>query len=274
MNRKRRQFLRSVSAGGLAYALGRTPGTVWGQTVGVGGFGEYRALVCVFMFGGNDSWNMVIPRTTAEYNAYNVSRGGDQPTGLAVPLSSVLPIDPIGLSGAPFGFHPSMSGVRDLFQTGKAAVVANVGPLVMPATKAQYQAGSVTLPPQLFSHNDQQDQWHSLRGRNVSKTGWAGRVADLVTSQVPNQQLAVNLSLAGNTYFQAADTVAPYVMGTNGPVAFAGFGATGTGLARRQAFEAINNQTYGTVYERAFSTVNRRASQFADRVNAALAAAR
>lgn len=273
MNRKRRQFLRSVSAGGLAYALGRTPGTVWGQTAAAGGFGEYRALVCVFMFGGNDSWNMVIPRTTAEYNAYNASRSGDQPTGLAVPLSSVLPIDPINTTGAPFGFHPSMGGVRDLFQVGKAAVVANVGPLVMPTTKAQYQAGSVTLPPQLFSHNDQQDQWHSLRGRNVSKTGWAGRIADLVTQQVPNQQLAVNLSLAGNTYFQAADTVAPYVMGTNGPVAFSGFGATGTGLARRQAFEAINNQTYGTVYERAYATVNRRASQFADRVNAALAAA-
>jgi uncharacterized protein (DUF1501 family) len=143
----------------------------------------------------------------------------------------------------------------------------------VPTSKAQYQAGTVTLPPQLFSHNDQQDQWHSLRGRNVSKTGWAGRIADLVTSQVPNQQLAVNLSLAGNSYFQAANTVSPYVMGTNGPVAFQGFGATGTALARRQAVEAINNQPLGTVYERAFAGVTRRAVQFADRVNAALAAA-
>jgi uncharacterized protein (DUF1501 family) len=163
--------------------------------------------------------------------------------------------------------------VQQLFQTGKAAVVTNVGPLLAPTTKAAYQAGSASLPPQLFSHNDQQDQWHSLRGRNVSKTGWAGRVADLVTSQVPNQQLAVNLSLAGNTYFQAANTVSPYVMGTNGPVAFQGFGTTGTNLARRQAVEAINNQTYGTIYERAFAGVTRRAVTFADRVNAALNAA-
>ena len=273
MNQNRRKFLRRVSAGGLAYALSRTPGTVWGQVAGGGGFGEYRALVCVFMFGGNDSWNMLVPRTTAEYNAYNSSRSGDQPTGLAVPLASLLPIDPVGTTGAPFGFHPSMPGVRDLFQVGKAAVVTNVGPLLAPTTKAQYTGGTVTLPPQLFSHNDQQDQWHSLRGRNVSKTGWAGRIADLVTSQVPNQQLAVNLSLAGNSYFQAADTVAPYVMGTNGPVAFSGFGTTGTGLARRQALEAINNQTYGTIYERAFAGVTKRAVQFADRVNAALAGA-
>ncbi len=278
MNYNRRKFLRRVSAGGLAYALSRTPGTVWGQMAGAGGFGEYRALVCVFMFGGNDSWNMLVPRTTAEYNAYNSARGGDQivgvaTSGLAVPLASLLPIDPVGTSGAPFGFHPSMIGVRDLFQVGKAAVVTNLGPLLAPTTKAAYAAGSANLPPQLFSHNDQQDQWHSLRGRSVSKTGWAGRVADLVTSQVPNQQLAVNLSLAGNSYFQAADTVAPYVMGSNGPVAFSGFGTTGTNLARRQAVEAINNQTYGTIYERAFAGVTKRAVLFADRVNAAITAA-
>ncbi len=273
MNSNRRQFIRRASAGGLAYALSRAPGTVWGQVASSGGFGEYRALVCVFMFGGNDSWNMLVPRTTAEYNAYNASRSGDQPTGLAVPLASLLPIDPINSTGAPFGFHPSMPGVRDLFQTGKAAVVTNLGPLLAPTTKAQYAAGSANLPPQLFSHNDQQDQWHSLRGKNVSKTGWAGRVADLVNSQVPNQQLSISLSLAGNTYFQAADSVAPYVMGANGPVAFSGFGATGTALARRQAFEAISNQTYGTIYERAFAGVSKRAVQFADRVNAALTAA-
>jgi uncharacterized protein (DUF1501 family) len=275
MNYNRRRFLRRVSAGGLAYALSRTPGTVWGQMAGAGGFGEYRALVCVFMFGGNDSWNMVVPRTTAEYNAYNSARGGDQGVGagLAVPLASLLPIDPIATTGAPFGFHPSMTGVQQLFQTGKAAVVTNIGPLLAPTTKAAYAAGSANLPPQLFSHNDQQDQWHSLRGRTVSKTGWAGRVADLVTSQVPNQQLAVNLSLAGNSYFQAADTVSPYVMGSNGPVPFRGFGTTGTNLARRQTVEAINNQTYGTIYERAFAGVTRRAVTFADRVNAAINAA-
>jgi uncharacterized protein (DUF1501 family) len=242
--------------------------------VGGGGFGEYRALVCVFLFGGNDSWNMVVPRTQAEYDAYNGSRGGNQPTGLAVPLDALLPIDPIGTSGAPFGVHPSMPGLRDLFQAGQAAIVANVGPLIAPTTKAQYQSGGATLPPQLFSHNDQQDQWHSLRGRAPSKTGWAGRIADVVTAQVPNQQLAINTSLAGNTFFQAADTVSSYVMGTNGAQTFSGFGTTGVNLARRQTFEAITNQTYGTIYERGYAAVSRRAVQFADRVNAAIAAGR
>ncbi|MCS6946493.1 MAG: DUF1501 domain-containing protein, partial [Steroidobacteraceae bacterium] len=190
------------------------------------------------------------------------------------PRSALLPIDPLGTSGAPYGVHPSMPGLQELFQSGKAAFVANVGPLIMPVTKQQYQSGAATLPPQLFSHNDQQDQWHSLRGRNTSKTGWAGRLADVINPQLPNQQLSVNVSLFGNTYFQAADTVSPYVMGTNGPVAFAGFGTSGNSLARRQSFEAISNQNFGTIYERGFAAVNRRALQFAERVNAAIAAAR
>ena len=94
--------------------------------------------------------------------------------------------------------------------------MANVGPLIAPTTKAQYQAGSVPLPPQLFSHNDQQDQWHSLRGKAVSKTGWAGRIADLLASQVSGQQLALNVSLSGNTLFQAGQVATPYIMGASG----------------------------------------------------------
>ena len=273
MNRNRRKFLRAAAAGGVAYAFGRTPGTVFAQAAGVGGFTDYKALVCVFLAGGNDSWNMVVPRTTAEYSAYAASRGGQAPTGLAVPLGTEVPINPIGTTGAPFGLHPNLTELATLFQQQRCAIVANVGPLVAPTTKAQYTAGSVPLPPQLFSHNDQQDQWHTLRGRNSSKTGWAGRVADVLASQLGNQQLSTNISLAGNTLFQASDTVSPYVMGSAGPTAFSGFGATGTSLARKQAIDAINAINYGTVYERRQAAVTRRALQAADNINAAIAAA-
>lgn len=270
MDRNRRRFLQAAAAGGVVYAFGRTPGTVYAQMAGTGGFPDYKALVCVFLFGGNDSWNMVIPRTPAEYDAYAASRGGAAPTGLAVPLGTELPIDPIGTTGAPFGLHPSLAELAALFQAQHAAIVPNVGPLITPTSLAQYAAGSVALPPQLFSHNDQQDQWHTLKGRNQSKSGWAGRIADVLASQLPNQQLATNVSLAGNTLFQASDTVSPYVMGASGATTFTGFATSGTGLARKQAVDAISGANYGTVYERGIAAVQKRAIQFADSINTAI----
>ena len=283
MDRNRRKFLRAAAAGGVAYAFGRTPGTVYAQAAGTGGFADYKALVCLFLFGGNDSWNMVVPTSTAEYDAYAASRGGGTASSLAIPRASLLPIAPRtpDPAGATYGLHPSMGGVRELFDAGRAAVVANVGPLIRPTTKAQYQQAATTgheLPPQLFSHNDQQDQWHSLRGRAILKSGWGGRVADVLDGQLGGQRLALNVSLAGQTYFQAGDVARPYVMGATGAASFQGQGATGNALARRNAFQAIaaasRDSTGNTVYERGFATVQQRAVQYADTVNTALAGAR
>jgi uncharacterized protein (DUF1501 family) len=283
MTQLRRKFLKAAMAGGVAYAFGRTAGTISAQMSAVGGFGDYKALVCLFLFGGNDSWNMLVPTGTAEYNAYARSRGGTTGTGLALDRAALLPAAPIGrTSGDPsYGFHPSMSGVRELFDRGRLAVVANVGPLLRPTTKAAYQTAASTghlLPPQLFSHNDQQDQWHSLRGRVTSKTGWAGRIADLMNAQVGGQQLPLNVSLAGQTYFQAGEIARPYVMGAAGAATFSGFAASGVGLARRGAVEEMLRSTLqsksNTVYERGYAEVQRRAVVAADQVNGALAAAR
>jgi uncharacterized protein (DUF1501 family) len=279
MNRQRRKFLRAAAAGGIAYAFGRTPGTVYAQAAGTGGFSDYKALVCLFLFGGNDSWNMVVPTSAAEYNAYSRSRGGGTASSLAIDQSALLPITLAtqNQAGQAFGFHPSMAGARDLFAAGKLAIMANVGPLLAPTTKTQYQQAATTghpLPPQLFSHNDQQDQWHSLRGKAVVKSGWAGRLADVLNAQTGAQQLSLNVSLAGQTFFQAGEIARPYVMGATGATTFQGFGAAGVPLARRTAFENVVRASYGTVYERAFATVQQRAVQFADRVNTALAGAR
>ncbi|MFO1502581.1 MAG: DUF1501 domain-containing protein [Steroidobacteraceae bacterium] len=278
----RRRFMKAAAAGGLAYAFGRTAGTVQAQAVGVGGFNDYRALVCVFLAGGNDCWNMVVPTSTAEYNAYSRSRGGDAGvgSGLAIPQASLLPLSV--QAGAPngvtFGMHPSMAGVQGLFNAAHAAVVANIGPLIRPTTKAQYQTPGWELPPQLFSHNDQQDQWHSLRGRALLKTGWGGRVADALQARTGAQQLPLAVSLAGQTLFEAGTNARPYVMGAAGAANFAGHGTSGVQLARRQAFQAVIDATLAsttnTSYERAYATVQQRAVQFSDSVNAALAQAR
>jgi uncharacterized protein (DUF1501 family) len=281
MNRQRRKFLKAAAAGGALYAFGRTPDTVWAQSTGTGGFSDYKALVCLFMFGGNDSWNMVVPSSTAEYNAYSRARGGGTTSSLAIDRAALLPITRAGqVAGDPtFGFHPSMTGTRDLFASGRLAVLPNVGPLVRPTTKAQYQTAASSghqLPPQLFSHNDQQDQWHSLRGRAVMRSGWAGRVADLLVAQTGSQQLALNVSLAGQTLFQAGEVARPYVSGAAGAASFTGFGTTGVTGGRRTSYEAVLNastaSTTNTMYERSFAAVQRRALQYADRVNAAIAA--
>lgn len=269
MNRMtRRRFMKALGAGGLAYAVGHSPGTVWAQAAGVGGFSDYKALVCVFLFGGNDSWSMLVPRSDAEYAAYAQSR-----QNLAIAQDQLLPVNALNGDGVLYGMHPAMQGLADLFETARCAVVANVGPLIVPTTKAQYAAGAVPLPPQLFSHNDQQGQWQSLRGLATSGSGWAGRIADVLAGQLPSQQLAVNISLSGNTLFQAGTVATPYVMGAEGATTFRGFGSTGAAAARQAAFENVVNAPHGTVYERAFADVQKRALEYASLVNDALAAA-
>jgi uncharacterized protein (DUF1501 family) len=280
MNRQRRRFLRAAAAGGVAYAFGRVPGTVYAQVAGTGGFSDYKALVCIFMFGGNDSWNMLVPTSTSEYNDYFASRGGNTPTSsLALPQNSFLPLSPVTPlpNGLTLGLNSNMAGVQQLFQAGKAALLANVGPLITPTTKAQYQSTGWALPPQLFSHNDQQDQWHSLRGNSLLKSGWAGRVADVLASQVSSQQLPLNVSLAGQTLFQAGNVATPYVMGATGATTFSGFNtvssSTPVSLGRRQSFTGIASGTYNTIYERGFAAVQKRAVQYADLVNTSLTGA-
>jgi len=210
---------------------------------------------------------MVVPRSDAEYAAYAASR-----QNLALAQDTLLPIEPLEPDGAAYGIHPSMPGVQSLFETGRCAVIANVGPLIEPVTFEQYQQGSVSLPPQLFSHNDQQDQWHTLRGRQDSSSGWAGRIADVLAEQTTSQQLALNISLSGTTLFQAGEIAAPYVMGATG-TAFSALGNTASTLARRAAFERIVYADHPDVYGRAFADVQDRALRYSTLVNSALAAA-
>jgi uncharacterized protein (DUF1501 family) len=274
----RRRFLKCAAAGGLTYAFGRTPQAVSATAFSSNAaFADYKALVCVFLFGGNDSFNMVVPRSAAEYAVYAASR-----QNLAVAQASLLPINSLvpDPNGALHGLHPSMSEVAALFEQDQTcAIVANVGPLIEPTTKAQYQAKATRLPPQLFSHNDQQDQWHALKGQATLKSGWGGRIADALTAPgaaMPlSQSLAVNLSLSGQTLFQAGVTSVPYTMGATGPVPFFGLdGSDAYTLARRAAFERILNASHATVYERAYATVQQRALQGATRINDALASVR
>ena len=262
----RREFLRATGAGAVLAASPRIGLTQ--MIAPPGAFSDYRALVCVFLFGGNDSFNMLVPRSDAEYNVYARSR-----QNLALDRADLLPISPLTEDGSHYGLHPAMSAIHGLFETSRAAFVTNVGPLIEPTTKEQYLNRSVALPSQLFSHNDQQDQWHSLKGRTTSKTGWAGRVSDLLRQHLADQQLATNISLFGNQLFQAADETVTYTMGRNGPLSFRGLGDNGIAPHRRRAFERVLGANYSTIYERGYRDVQRLAIEAVDRVTTALSSA-
>ena len=169
---------------------------------------DYKALVCIFLNGGNDGNNMLV--SLDQYNGpagstvegYSNVRSAST---LAIPQASLLAVSP--LSGGSFGFHPNMPEVRDLFNQGKLAVVCNIGPLVEPLTRTTYQNGTGKKPLQLFSHSDQIGLFQTAIANNVSQTGWSGRVADLTKVLNGSATFPQNISIAGiNLLLTGADT--------------------------------------------------------------------
>src|SRR5271166_4721324 len=132
---------------------------------------DYKALVCIFLQGGNDSNNMIIPTVPSEYNNYAAIR---TPV-LAILQSAILPVNSLDGDGHTYGLHPSCPQLQTLFGEGKLAFLFNTGTLVYPITRAQYLGCSVSKPPQLFSHADQQTQWQTSVPDQPPTTGWAGR---------------------------------------------------------------------------------------------------
>lgn len=182
----------------------------------------YRALVCVFLSGGNDSNNLIVP-TGNGYTAYAAAR-----QNLAIPESSLLPITSLNPDGRTYGLHPATTKLQELFMGGKLAFVQNVGPLVHPMTRAQYQANSVPRPPQLFSHSDQVTHWQTSLPDQPPRTGWGGRIADLLhpaqyelVGGVPttnSAKIALCTSIAGANTLEVGNTFAQYHVSRTGAV--------------------------------------------------------
>ena len=167
---------------------------------------DYKALVCVFLFGGNDGNNTVIPFDNSAYQTYFNARGGSASVALA--QTSLLPIQPVS-SPTPFALHPRLAELQTLFNSGQAAIVANVGPLVLPLTRTQYLARSAAIPANLFSHSDQQNQWQTAMPTSSSPTGWAGRVADAVQAMNAGSQYPTIVSVAGAPIFCSGKNTQP-----------------------------------------------------------------
>lgn len=158
---------------------------------------DYKALVCIFMYGGNDANNMLVPFDTAGYNSYATVRGP-----LALPQSGGAGVGLIQLAQAPnFSLNTNLPDVAKLFDSKNVALVTNVGTLQAPTTRAQYLSGA-TVPTNLFSHTDQQLEWQNASQSGATQTGWAGRIADTISSSVnPNGKVPMITSVAGDTLF-------------------------------------------------------------------------
>lgn len=190
MAKSRRDFLRTSACalGGMALASTLDSfGIVHALTPQQAT--DYRALVCIFLNGGNDGNNTVVDLN--QYNSYATARGVD----LAIAQGSLLPVAPAG--GGSFGLHPNLTQLRDLFNQQKLAVVSNVGPLVEPLSKTTYQNGTGKKPLQLFSHSDQVGLFQTAIANVVSQTGWSGRVADQLAGLNGSSTFPQNISIAG-----------------------------------------------------------------------------
>lgn len=234
-NASRRLFMRNA---GVLSATGAAAAPLALNMAAVGSAAaqsasDYKALVCIFMFGGNDSLNMILPTDSASWANYTAVRNqapdsiallapGTVPVagaaaGSPARLGGVLPIAPARPQGRTYALHPLMGSLQSMFDTDKRlAIVANVGPLLSPTTKAQYSQASFPKPASLFSHNDQQNTWQSFKPEGAT-VGWGGRLGDLFASQ-NSRAVFTSISASGNAVWLSGETVQQYQVGANGAI--------------------------------------------------------
>ncbi len=219
---------------------------------------DYRALVCLFMFGGNDSGNMVVATDPSSWSEYTRMRTGTMQLGAPGSDNGLLAIDPsTPQAGRSFGLHPSMVDARASFDAGNTAIVANVGPLIVPTTRSQYRDRSVPLPPNLFSHNDQQSTWQTHLPEGA-QYGWGGRMGDLLASMNSTQTFTC-ISASGNAVWLSGDNTVQFRVGTNGSSAIGGLEGSLFGSSRgADDFRYLLTRPHANLLEESHASVTRR----------------
>ncbi len=244
---------------------------------------DYKALVCIFLYGGNDYANTVVPYDEANYDLYSAIRGGGPNRtegGIALARSALdaTALTPLGgqvlTDGLQYALSPQLTGLKSLFDQGRLAVQLNVGPLVVPLTLADYLSTNRTaypLPPKLFSHNDQQSVWQSL-GSEGATVGWGGRLGDIAMNSNGNSLLTC-ISASGNAVFVAGRDALQYQISPNGAIRVNGrtvdtplYGST----ALRDALHETITQTSSHAFENEYAIVTRRSIELEGVVNSAL----
>jgi len=273
INASRRAFLQRASA--LSLAGSAAPWAInlaaIGEAAAAGTPADYKALVCVFLYGGNDYGNTLVPYDTPSYNLYQ----GMRPT-LAYSQAALAPTvlaPTIALPGArQYALAPELARLLPLFTANRMGVMLNVGTLIQPTTKAQYTNGSVPLPPKLFSHNDQQSVWQSQAPEGAA-SGWGGRMGDLfVAGNGSATFTCVNVS--GNAVYLSGNTAVQYQVSTTGPVAFAGIAAPLFGSAAcSTALQSLVTAPRTHLFEAEYTRVAKRSIDAGAVLTSALAGA-
>ena len=274
----RRAFLRrstqlAMAGSALPFALNLA---AMGEAAAQGVPGDdYKALVCVFLFGGNDYANTVVTYDDPSHAAYSTIRVPQATGGVAIAkadLAATLlaPTTPL-TGGRQYALHPSMTQLAGLFNTeGKVAVQLNVGPLIEPITRAEYNAGTKRRPPKLFSHNDQQSTWQSSSPEG-STVGWGGNLGDLILSQ-NTSSLFTCISVAGNAVFLSGDTALQYQVSSGGAVGINSvknanvFGSTSV----KSAMAQLVQEARGHALENEYNRVTKRAIEAETTVTSAI----
>ena len=225
-------------------------------------FTDYKALVCLFLNGGNDSFNMLIPRQQNAYNEYSQVRGGVGGSGLAIPrsdlhqITSSLQNTPAGAGYSQFGIHPDLPYLKTLYDQGDLAFISNVGSLIEPTSLVQYNDGSKPLPEGLFSHPDHQVHWQTLvpQVRGSSPKGWGGRMAEVMSHANQQSNIAMNISLSGANVLQSGNTTVPYMTDPAGVVELNDYGQDPT---LQLAVDDILGKHYQSIYSKTLAEANR-----------------
>jgi len=261
----RRGFLRKTccTAAGVAAASLSRFGLMNAYAQGT----DYKALVCIFLFGGNDANNMIIPYDTSNYANYAQIRAN-----LALKQDLVLPISPKSLS-LPYAFHPKLVNVQNLFNGGQVAAVVNTGVLPQPTTRVQYLNKQVTIPVNLFSHADQQQQMQTdvLDYTYLPTTGWGGLLADQIQAAYGSGDFPILVSLAGVNVFAQGLVAQPLQTGGDPTQSLTGFSGSAADNARLSAFQSLLTFDEGLTLIQAASTTTSNAVQNATTLAAALA---
>ncbi|MET3134210.1 uncharacterized protein (DUF1501 family) [Oxalobacteraceae bacterium GrIS 1.11] len=238
---------------------------------------DYKAIVCLFMNGGNDHFNMVLSTDPASWSEYQrIRTTSDSGTINLAPIGStggVLPITPTNAAaGRSFALHPQLGPLKDLFDGGRAAIIANVGTLFEPTTLAQYKARSVQLPPKLFSHNDQQSMWQSSQPEGAT-FGWGGRMGDMMAAANTNASFT-SISASGNAVFLTGRDVRQYQINSAGAVPIRNLsGALFGAPAAANPLQAIVSGTSSDPFEKEHAAVVSRAIAAQSILNSAMVAA-
>ena len=225
-------------------------------------FTDYKALVCLFLNGGNDSFNMLVPRQQSAYNEYAQVRGGVGGTGLAIPrsdlhqITSSLQNTSAGAGYGDFGIHPDLPYLKTLYDQGDLAFVSNVGSLIEPTSLVQYNDGSKPKPEGLFSHPDHQIHWQTLvpQVRGSAPKGWGGRMAEVMSHANQQSNIAMNISLSGANVLQSGTTTVPYITDPGGVVELKNYGQDPT---LQLAVDDILGQHYQSIYSKTLANANR-----------------